>query len=184
VQDAKEAISRAQILICQLEIPIETTLVAFRVAKAAGILTILNPAPAAALPAELLHLTDICVPNETETEQLTDIPVQSIDDAQRAARILLERGCKIVILTLGERGALVVTHEKILHTPAVKVNPVDSTGAGDAFVGSLAVFLGEGLELEVAVQRANAVAALSVTQRGTQSSFPRRTEVEEFLKQL
>lgn len=184
VQNAREAIRRAQIMICQLEVPVETTLEAFRVAKQADLLTILNPAPAAQLPDELLRLTDICAPNETETELLTGLPVHTMEDAERAARKLQERGPKRVILTLGERGSLVLDGEQMWHAPAVKVKAVDSTGAGDAFVGSLAVFLGEGLGLDDAVRRANAVAALSVTKIGTQVSFPKRQEADEFLSNL
>ncbi len=186
---ARDAIRGAQIVICQLEVPIETTLEAFRIAKEAQAstpspLTILNPAPAAELPDELLQLTDICAPNETETELLTGIAVHTLDDAERAAHKLVERGPKTVILTLGERGALVVSGEMTWHAPAVPVQAVDSTGAGDAFVGSLAVFLGEGLGLDQAVRRANAVAALSVMKIGTQVSFPKRPEADAFLKEL
>lgn len=191
VQNASNAILGAQIVICQLEVPIETTLEAFRVAKRGDIpvgqfrpSTILNPAPAAKLPDELLQLTDICAPNETETELLTGVSVQSMEDAQRAARMLQARGPQTVILTLGERGALVVNGEMLWHTPSFKVSAVDSTGAGDAFVGSLAVFLGEGLGLGEAVERANAVAALSVTKIGTQVSFPKRDEADAFLNEL
>lgn len=184
VQTAREAITRASILICQLEVPVETTLEAFRVAKAGNLTTILNPAPAAPLPDELLQLSDIIAPNETETELLTGIPIHTIEDAERAARSLMARGPKTVILTLGERGALVLNGEMGWHAPSVKVNAVDSTGAGDAFVGSLAVFLGEGLGLDNAVRRANAVAALSVTKIGTQVSFPMRTEADVFLREL
>lgn len=184
VQNGREAITRAQILVCQLEVPIETTLEAFRLAKGANLLTILNPAPAAPLPDELLQLTDICAPNETETELLTGISVQTMEDAERAARELQRRGPKTVILTLGERGALVLEGEAVWHAPAVPINAIDSTGAGDAFVGSLAAFLGEGLGLEMAVKRANAVAALSVTKIGTQVSFPVRAAADAFLQGL
>jgi ribokinase len=185
VQNAREAITQSQILICQLEIPIETTLEAFRVAKNTPVgspppLTILNPAPAAELPDELLQLTDICAPNETEAELLTNISVQSLEDAERAARKLQARGPRNVILTLGERGALVADHDRTWHAPAVKVDTVDSTGAGDAFIGALAVFLGEGVALEQAVPRANAAAALSVTKTGTQVSFPDRDRADSF----
>lgn len=180
VQNAREAITQAQILICQLEIPTETTLEAFRVGKQANLLTILNPAPAAQLPDELLQLADIVAPNETEAELLTNIPVQTLDDAKRAAKKLLERGPRTVILTLGERGALVLDHSGMWHAPAIQVDAVDSTGAGDAFIGALAVFLGEGLGLEQAVPRANTVAAQSVTKIGTQVSFPNRNEADVF----
>jgi len=144
--------------------------------------TILNPAPAAPIPDELLKLTDICAPNETETELLTGEPVGKLDEAEAAARKLLSRGPGTVILTLGERGALLVDKNNVENIPAVKVDAVDPTGAGDAFIGSLAVYLGEGLPIRDAILRANAVAALSVTRIGTQISFPTRAEADNFLK--
>lgn len=183
VQSARQVILDSDILICQLEIPMETTLEAFRVAKSGNVRTILNPAPAAPIPDELLQLADIFAPNETETELLTDLPVDTLVEAEVAARKLLSRGTRTVILTLGERGALLVDEEMVENIPAVKVDAVDPTGAGDAFVGSLAVYLGEGLPLRDAIRRANAVAALSVTRIGTQVSFPKRVEADDFLKQ-
>ena len=181
VRAASDLILTADLLVCQLEIPIETTLEAFRVAKSGNVRTILNPAPAAALPDELLQHADICAPNETETQLLTGLPVSTSAEAEQAARALLARGPSIVILTLGERGILVVDQETAHHVPALRVEAVDTTGAGDAFIGSLAVFLGEGQPLARAVQAANAVAALSVTKMGTQISFPQRAEVNAFL---
>jgi ribokinase len=182
-QAAREVILSAQCLVCQLEVPVETTLEAFRIAKAGGVRTILNPAPAAPLPDELLELTDICVPNEIETQQLTGLSVQTLEEAEKAGRALLARGPKLVILTLGERGALLVDLHTLEHLPPVSVHAVDPTGAGDAFVGSLAVFLAEGASVRDAIWRANAVAALSVTKTGTQISFPRRAEADAFLAQ-
>ncbi len=182
VRAAGDVILGSDLLVCQLEIPLETTLEAFRVAKAGGVRTILNPAPAAALPDELLQLADICAPNETETELLTGLPVSTREEAEAAARALLDRGPQVVILTLGERGVLVVDRAGATHVPALRVEAVDPTGAGDAFVGSLAVFLGEGLPLPTAVLRANAVAALSVMKIGTQVSFPRRAEADAFIE--
>jgi ribokinase len=181
---ARAAILGADLLVCQLEVPLETTLEAFRIAKTGNVRTILNPAPAAALPDELLQLSDICSPNETETELLTGMSVTTIDEATRAAQALLARGPKVVILTLGERGVLLVDADHVQHIPAVKVSAVDPTGAGDAFIGSLATFLGEGLPMDAAIARANAVAALSVTRIGTQISFPKRDEADAFLKTL
>ncbi len=183
VQAAREVILAAQTLVCQLEIPTETTLEAFRIAKSGKVQTILNPAPAAPIPDELLQLSDICAPNETETELLTGQSAHSLGEAETAARKLLARGARTVILTLGEQGALFVENEKAEHVPAVRVNAVDPTGAGDAFIGSLAVFLGEGFALREAILRANGVAALSVTKIGTQVSFPRRAEADRFLQQ-
>lgn len=183
VHKAEQVILSSDILICQLEILTETTLEAFRVAKQGNVLTILNPAPAAQIPDELLQLADICAPNETETELLTGMRVGTLDEAEAAARQLLSRGTKTVILTLGERGALLVDQDRVENIPAIQVNAVDPTGAGDAFIGSLAVFLGEGCSLSEAIRRANAVAGLSVTRIGTQVSFPKRVEADEFLKQ-
>ena len=182
-QAAREAILSASLLVCQLEIPIETTLEAFRIAKSGNVRTILNPAPAAPLPDELLRLADICAPNETETELLTGMPVNTLEQATDAARALLERGPKTVLLTLGERGALLADKNKVEHISAVRIKAVDPTGAGDAFIGSLAVFLSEGAPMRDAVLRANAVAALSVTRIGTQVSFPLRAEADLFLKE-
>jgi ribokinase len=183
VQAARETILASDTLVCQLEVPIETTLEAFRVARSGHVRTILNPAPAAALPDELLALTDICAPNETETELLTGRSPASMADVEAAARDLIERGLKVVIVTLGERGVLYVDGETAMHVPAEKVNAVDPTGAGDAFIGGLAVFLSEGLAMRAALQRANTVATLSVTRIGTQVSFPTRAELEAFLAQ-
>lgn len=182
VQKAAEVILAADILICQLEILTETTLEAFRIAKSGNVRTILNPAPAASIPDELLQLSDICAPNETETELLTGQPVGTMAEAEAAARKLLPRGTRTVILTLGERGALLVDEDTVESIPAVKVDAVDPTGAGDAFIGSLAVFLGEGFSMSNAIRRANAVAALSVTRIGTQVSFPKRVEADDFLE--
>jgi ribokinase len=182
-QAARAAILAADLLVCQLEVPVETTLEAFRIAKSGGVRTILNPAPAAPISDELLALADICAPNETETELLTGMPVQTLPDAEAAARALMARGAGTVILTLGERGALVVNDDGAKHVPALQVQAVDPTGAGDAFVGSLAFYLGQGLPLDAAVTRANAVAALSVTRIGTQVSFPLRAEADAFLAQ-
>lgn len=181
-QAAREVILAAQWLVCQLEVPVGTTLEAFQIAKSGNVKTILNPAPAAPLPDELLQLTDICAPNETETELLTGLSVQTLEEAETAARALMARGPKMVILTLGERGALLVDANTVEHVPAVKVAAVDPTGAGDAFVGSLAVFLAEGASVHDAVLRANAVAALSVMKIGTQVSFPTRADADAFLK--
>lgn len=182
VQKAREVILGADILICQLEIRTETSLEAFRIAKSGNVRTILNPAPAAPIPDELLQLSDICAPNETETELLTGQAVGTLAEAEIAARKLLSRGTKTVILTLGERGALLVDEDSVENIPAVKVDAVDPTGAGDAFIGSLAVYLGEGIPMRDAIRRANAIAALSVTRIGTQVSFPQRAEADDFLK--
>lgn len=177
VQAAASVLGECGVLLCQLEVPIETTLEAFRLARAAGVRTILNPAPAVPLPDELLRLTDLCIPNETEAELLTGQRVTSVEDATTAAEILRQRGAGAVLVTLGERGVVVVEESSEL-IPATPARAVDASGAGDAFIGSLAVFLLEGLPLRQAVFRANRAAAVSVTRPGTQASFPTRSEID------
>jgi ribokinase len=181
VQAAAAAIRSADVLLCQLEVPVETTGAALRLARAAGVYTVLNPAPAGALPDDLLGLADLCVPNETEIETLTGQPAVTLEQAEAAAKALLQRGPRQVLVTLGERGVLIVDDQKTEHVPAFPVKAVDPTGAGDAFIGALAVFLAGRQPLREAVRRANGVAALSVTRPGAQSAFPHKAEVEAFL---
>jgi ribokinase len=178
VQNAADAIREADAVLCQLEVPVEATLEAFRIARRAGVRTFLNPAPAMPLPEELLRLTDMCVPNETEVEQLTGQSAGTVAQAEAAARSLLTRGPGCIIVTLGEHGALCVDGTIVEHFPAVAVRAVDTSGAGDAFLGGLAVFLAEGLPLAEAVRGASKVAALAVTRVGTQSALPTRAEIE------
>ena len=181
VHEAAPAIRSAHLLLGQLEVPVETTLTAFHEARSANVRTILNPAPALALPAELLQLTDLCVPNEIEIEALTGKRADNLDDIAAAAEILRRRGARSVVVTLGERGCLLLHDDEIVVIPALAVTAVDPTGAGDAFIGSLAVFWAEGLGLPEAARRANAVAALTVTRHGAQIAFPSRAEAESFL---
>jgi ribokinase len=178
VRAAAAAIRDSSILLCQLETPLEASLEAFRIAKEAGVRTLFNPAPAAPLPDELLRLTDLLVPNEPEMEMLTGHKIKTMDDAKAAAAALRQRGPKTVVATLGVQGALIVSGNEVTHVPTTPVQAVDTTGAGDSFIGSLAVFLAEERPLAEAVRWANVVAAMSVTRPGTQTSFPRRAEVE------
>jgi ribokinase len=178
VETARAAITTAQIVVCQWEVPLETTLTALRIARQAGVTTIFNPAPArAALPDEAYALSDLFCPNESETELLTGQPVQTLDDAATAAATLRARGARTVIITLGARGSLLVDAAQTLHVPAPTVKAVDTTGAGDAFVGSLAYFLGRSAPLAAAIRRANQIAAITVGHPGTQTSFPYAAEL-------
>jgi ribokinase len=173
IEAARPAIAGAQILVCQLETPLDTTLAALRIARQQNVKTIFNPAPGrAGLPEEIFALSDILCPNESETELITGLPTVSIEEAGTAARALLAKGAGTVILTLGERGSLLVSEQHSEHIPAKKVKTLDSTGAGDAFIGSLAYFVAAGKALPEAVRRANDIAAISVQASGTQSSFP------------
>jgi ribokinase len=182
VKRAAAAVATADVVICQLEVPQEAVLEAFRLAKAAGVRTVLNPAPAAPLSEELLRLTDICVPNETELEAMTGLPAATQVEAETAARALSRRGVGAVVVTLGDRGALLVADGNVGHFPAVSVQAVDPTAAGDAFIAALAVAVVEGRALGAATRWANAVAALTVTRPGAQAAFPSRGELERFLQ--
>lgn len=178
VEAAQTAITGAQVLLCQMEVPMAANLAALRLARAAGVTTIFNSAPVSSeIPEEVYQLTDIFCPNESEAELLTGITVHTLDDARLAAGVILERGAKAALVTLGARGALYVTDATDVHIPVTPVTAVDTTGAGDAFVGSLAYFLAEGRPIEEAIARANAIAAISVQTPGTQTSYPRRNQL-------
>lgn len=178
IEAARAAISSAQILVCQWEVPLETTLAALRIAREQGVITIFNPAPVREqLPDEAYELSDIISPNETETEMLTGLPVNSIEEATVAGQALLARGAGKVILTLGERGSLLVEPNGTTHVPTSVVKAIDTTGAGDSFVGSLSYFLAAGHPLPSAMERANRIASVSVQAHGTQTSFPARADL-------
>jgi ribokinase len=168
LERARPAIAAADVVVCQLELPVETTLSALRIAREEGVRTIFNPAPARDdLPDELFRLSDVICPNEPETELLTGMPA-----GEGAARELLARGVGAVALTLGDQGYLLIEGDSVTEVPVEPVRAVDTTGAGDAFVGALATFLAAGRSPVDAAERSNAVAALSVQGRGTQTSFP------------
>ena len=178
VREASGALSGAGVLLAQLETPLEAVREALRLARDAGCRTVLNPAPAPAegLPDDVLSLVDVLTPNEGEARALA-----GEGSPEEMARALLGRGVEAVVITLGEEGALVTTREREERLPAHRVRPVDTTAAGDAFNGALAVALAEGRELPDAARFASATAALSVTKRGAQPSMPRRDEVEGLL---
>jgi ribokinase len=182
---SRAAIDNADIVMCQLETPIESTIEAFRIAKegVGGAMTIFNPAPARELPDEILQLTDVFVPNEVEAAMLLEKSTASVEEAMVVALDFLERGPKRVIITLGSRGAVFASQgEAAQYVQAEKVKAIDTTGAGDAFVGSLAYFLGNNFPLKQAVERAGAIATRSVLKPGTQTSFPYRDEVKALLE--
>ncbi len=183
LEAARAAFEGAATVLAQLEIPIPTVLAAARLAHAAGARFLLNPAPAPSepLPEELLRLTDIIIPNEVEAEQLTGIPTGNLEGATRAAQALLEHGPQDVVLTLGERGALWVNRSHSERFPAIPVQQVDSTAAGDAFCGALAAALAQGQPMPAALRWAGAAGALAVTKMGATPSLPTRAEVEKLL---
>lgn len=182
IESAKLAIESADIVLMQLETPLETIHHAATIASAAGVPVILNPAPAQPLSDDLLQCIAILTPNESEAEQLTGIPVSDVSSAQKAANVLLAKGVKTTIITLGAQGAVVVGPQFRGHIPAFSVAEiVDTTGAGDVFNGSLAVALAEGKSLDDAVRFACAAAGLSATKLGAQPSAPNRKAIEQLL---
>ncbi|MDX1613773.1 MAG: ribokinase [Candidatus Promineifilaceae bacterium] len=182
VEAARESIAAADVLLLQLEIPLPTVQRAAELAHTAGTTVILNPAPAQSLPEPLLSLVDVLIPNESETAVLTDLPAQELDELRAAAAALQAGGVATVILTLGQRGALLVDPADERLFPAFTVQRVvDTTAAGDAFVGGLAVALAEGLTLPQALPWGTAAGALAVTRPGAQPSLPQREEIEALL---
>ena len=179
VEAATGALLGADAIILQFEIPLETVYYAVQFARQHNIRCIVNPAPA--LPVRLAELAaaDYFIPNESEAEAITALPMHSTDDAHQCAASLLQKGFRNVILTLGARGSLLASAEKAELIAPFEVVPVDTTGAGDAFIGSFSVFLAEGLPEKEALSRANLYAALSTTRVGTQKSFPTRSEFEQ-----
>jgi ribokinase len=183
IRKAESDIASSGVLVAQLEVPLETIEFAAQLANSSGVLFILDPAPAQKLSPELLEMVDVLTPNETEAQILTGIEVTSNrDSARTAAKKLLEYGVKSVILTMGAKGFLLADDDRMESVPAVKVDAVDATAAGDAFTGSLAVGLAQGKTLADAALFANQVAALSVTKMGAQSSMPTKEEVERFVR--
>ncbi len=169
VEAAKEVILGADMVVFQLEIPLATTIAALELAQRHGVRTIFNPAPAQALDLKKIGIADYVIPNETEAEVLTGLPVANFNDARACAKKLLSGGVNRAIITLGANGALLMEPE--MHVEAFPVQPIDTTGAGDAFIGSLAVFLSSGYGEREAISRANLYAALSTLNTGTQKSF-------------
>lgn len=175
-------IEGAAVFLTQLEQPVEAARRGLEIARAAGVVTILNPAPAAALDDAMLKLCDYLTPNESEAEGLTGMPVTTLAQAEDAADALLERGVGAVVMTLGEKGALYVDRQRSVHVPVISAGPVvETTGAGDAFNGGFAVALSEGRAVVEAVRFGVAAAGISVTRPGAAASSPRRDEIEALL---
>jgi ribokinase len=179
---AQPPVGSPKLILFQLEIPIPTVLYAAQRARQNGSRVILNPAPAKPIPDELISLADFIIPNETELSLLTGMEVKDIPSAEKAAKVLLTRGAKNVIITMGNKGALVVSGTQVTQVNTYQVEVVDTTAAGDAFIGGFASALLRGLELEEAVKYANACGALATTKFGAQPSLPTKDEVEAFLK--
>jgi len=183
VEAAKEVIAAADILLLQLESPLETVEAAAQLAASCGVRVVLNPAPAHALAPELLKHLSIITPNEVEAEMLTGIKIDDEQSWEPAARALRSQGITTAMITLGSQGVFVATGKRNFLAPAFKVDAVDTTAAGDIFNGALAAFLSRERSLDEAVRMACAAAALSVTKLGAQTSAPSLIDIQHFLKE-
>ena len=180
---AEAGIADCAVFMASLEVPIPVMQHGLEVAKRNGVPTILNPAPAAILPDEVYGLSDYFTPNETEAAILAGIPVVTIEDAEEAAKIFLQRGIDTVVITLGEKGAYVRNSVINQHVPAFDMGGkiLETTGAGDAFNGGFAYALAEGMSLIEAVRFGSATAAISVTRLGTAPAMPVNSEIQDLL---
>lgn len=185
IDNASAVWGNCKALLVQFEIPLSTVGYAIGEASRRGAIVVVNPAPAPRepIPEEWFGLVDVWTPNESEIEGLTGIAVIDMESAEKAAKAMLDKGAKSVVLTLGVNGSLLATTEFVRHFPAFPVQAVDATAAGDAFAAALTVRLAEGATLEEAVIFANAAGALACTKVGAQPSMPTRKEVENFLQE-
>ena len=175
-----EAINNSDIVVVQLETPLETIKYGLKKAKEAGKYTILNPAPAVVLEDEIIKNVDLLTPNETELEVLSGVEINTEDDIKRAAQIMIDKGVKELIVTLGSKGSLYINKERSMFKSAYKVQAVDTTAAGDSYTGALSVAFANGKNIEEAMDFASKVGALSVMKEGAQSSLPTLKDVENF----
>jgi ribokinase len=173
---------RVKIFVTQLEIPIATVRLGLEMAKSQGAITLLNPSPPILLPPEILSLVDYLVPNEWEAQFLTGIKMNRRDDIRKMAHKLLEMGTKNVVITLGSKGLFFKNREEEVRMGAFNVKAIDTTAAGDAFMGALACSLAENRPIREVLQYANGAGALAATRLGAQPSLPHRKELEAFLK--
>ncbi len=178
IDAAADVLKKADCIVLQFEIPLETVYYTIRFARRNNIRCVLNPAPAQPFDVKAIAELDYFVPNESEAETITGSAVRTVDDAKRCAEKFLSAGVRRLIVTLGANGSLLAGKDGMEHIPAFPVKTVDSTGAGDAFIGSFATFLGEGVTEREAVRRANLYAAISTTAAGTQKSFCDRSRFE------
>lgn len=182
IDRAKEKLAQCALIILQLEINLETVYYAIDFGKKHNIPVLLNPAPATKeLDIDMACKCDFFIPNETELAILTDMPVKTEDEIKKAALTLIEKGLKNIIVTMGCRGSIWLTKDSIQQIPAYQVNAVDSSGAGDAYIGCFADTYVKTKDVLSAMKKASAFAALSVTARGTQSSYPSKEQLEDFL---
>ncbi|WEX75502.1 ribokinase [Sinorhizobium numidicum] len=182
VEAARETIENSRVFVTQLEQPAEAAESALQIARAAGVTTVFNPAPAEPFPESIYPLCDYIVPNETEAAAIVGFALPTLEDARRGGDVLLKKGVKTALITLGERGVLYHTDGQSALVPAIASGPVvDTTGAGDAFVGGFSAALARGLAPVEAVRFGCATAGISVTRRGTAPAMPKLAEIEALL---
>jgi ribokinase len=182
IEGLRDTIQSAAVLVVQLEIPLEVVTQAIDIAYTAGLIILLNPAPAMSLPQETLQKVTYLIPNESELALLSGLPTDDLEGCRRAAQVLLSKGCNQIVITRGDQGAFVFNQTGEIFVPSFKVPVVDTTAAGDAFIGGLAAALADGIDLQIALLRASAAGALAVTKAGAQTSLPDITELDDFLK--
>ena len=180
VEKCRSVIESADILLVQLETNFDALFKVIDIAHKAGVKIIMNPAPAAALPDEVLQKVDIVTPNETEAQILTGVHIETVEDAKQAATVFLDKGVKEVVITLGSKGAFAMNREKFELVDRLCVEAVDTTGAGDAFNGGFVTALSEGKDLFEALKFGNVTGALSVTRPGSAIAMPMRKDIDAF----
>jgi len=181
IEAARDVIEANPVFLTQLETNMEAVETGLRIAAGKGVSIILNPAPACEVPDELLALVDILTPNETEASIISGVTVSTPEDAEKAARVLMGKGTKSVVITMGSQGVFAITGEEAHFIPSIEVAAIDATGAGDAFSGALASAIAEGKGFFEAVEFANVAAALSVTKIGTAPAMPPRDEIDRMM---
>jgi len=178
ILEVKDQIEKSDIVILQLEVPIDTIYFTIELCEKLKKPVILNPAPATHLDFDIIKKVTFFIPNETELEMISGMPVSNIDEIRKAAKSLVKKGLKNIIVTMGEKGSLLVRKDKDVYVPPKKVTPKDTTGAGDAFIGSFAYYYLQKTNIEIAMKYANYYAALSTLKPGTQKSFLTKTKFE------
>ncbi len=181
VEESRSAIINSGALLMQLEIPLDTVIKAAEIAHANNVLTVLNPAPAQKLPASLLSNLDVIIPNESEIQILTDMTVNTLEEVEKASRFLVDLGVRLVVVTLGSRGALLTSKDQTIFSPAFNVDVVDTVAAGDSFVSSFTYALSINKPLDEALRWGNAAGALATTGYGSQTSLPDIKGIEDLL---
>ena len=182
VENKRAVIESSRVFVTQLEQPADAALHGLTIARQAGVTTLFNPAPAEPFPEEIFAQCDFIIPNETEAAELVGFNVETVDDARKAARVLIQRGAKAALITLGEKGAYLLSDEFDVLIPAISEGAViDTSGAGDAFVGGFAAALAAGQDILTAAFFGSATAGIAVTRRGTAPAMPDKSEIEALL---